>query len=524
MGYFNNYLTSYQLHLIKHVRTYFVFTDTRGLTEPEIKHAVTQLLNSAVPIPQETYEWLSKYFKFVVDKDNMLVYDNTTGLWHYEMDDTSLRNMLTDLFTTVAEEAQSQHDQIWYRYAQHFFATGRISNLSARIKTSIIFRKTTSASIIAQTENLRYFATTTGERVLIDMNAPTLNIKASTMAETQPMLLTRMSPIPLEATTAQPTLWLKLLNDYMLNDPIRYAYFEKVLAYMMSPYNYNQVLIYFIGGGRNGKGTVTKVLQDILGPQSVRLNAELLNSKPSTNFKKDDALAATEGRSLMIFNEIDERMIASTQNIKDITEGGRDEFGNKIMTMLRPAYSKNYEVNICGIPLVVANSLINFGDWTLLDPIFKRLILVPFDFQITQEDPNLLNKLAVEYPKIQMWLYANYFKHKGINLKQEPRPVAIEERFVQYREDSDIIGLFLKDCIETTGNTKDEMLRSDFYRMYERYCRVNGRQPIRNKGTNGFQNLIEGFLKKVKVVTKNGSVYVQGVRQSQYFAKEVNNL
>ena len=134
-----------------------------------------------------------------------------------------------------------------------------------------------------------------------------------------------------------------------------------VLAYMMSPYNYNQVLLYWLGeSGKNGKSTVLKVVQDLLGPLATRMNSELLNAKPAASFKKDDSLAATDGRSLLIFNEIDERMVVSTQNIRDITEGGRDEFGNRIMTTVRPAYSPNYEVNIAGTPLVVANSLLNF--------------------------------------------------------------------------------------------------------------------------------------------------------------------
>ena len=292
----------------------------------------------------------------------------------------------------------------------------------------------------------------------------------------------------------------------------------------MAPYNYNQVLLYFIGDGRNGKGTVVKVMQDLLGSHSVRLNSDLLNSQPQSSFKKDDALAATEGKSLLIFNEIDERMVASTQNIKDLTEGGRDEFGNKIMTVLRPAYSKNYEVNISGTPLIIANNLINFGDWSALDPIFKRLILVPFDFKILNEDPDILNKLAVEYPKIQAWLYLNYFKYKGIRLKMEAKPQSIEKKFIQYREDSDIIGMFWTDCIDTTLRSADEMLRSDLYRMYEQYCKVNGRKSIKNKGTNGFHNLIEPYLSKVIAVHKNGTHYVQGVKRTQYFEKEINNI
>jgi putative DNA primase/helicase len=518
---FSNYITSYKLHLQKHVREVFTFRDTTGLTEAEIKAYVRKLTSeSALPIPSETFEWLGGYFRYVRERDMLLVYDNTTGLWAYEDGDQTLQGVLTDYFTLVNEHATTARDEIMRRYAQHFFGVGKIPLLARRLKSAIIFGIARSADVIDLTEHFRYFATTDGRRALLDMRKPEFNLRVVTYKDTQPLLLMHKAPVPIATTDEKPTLFLSLIEEYMLHDADLVDYFHKVLAYMMAPYNYNQVMLYFWGAsGRNGKSTIIKVLQDILGSHAVRMNSALLDSHPNASFKKDDALAATEGKSLLIFNEVDERMEVSTQNVKDITEGGRDEFGNKIMTVLRPAYSKNYEVNICGTPLVVANSLLNFGDWSALDPIFKRMILIPFEYVIDVEDPTILNKLAAEYPKIQAWLYMNYFKHKGINLKQEPRPQSVERKFIQYRADSDIIRMFWDECLEPAPGA--EMLRSDLYRAYERYCKLNGRKPIRNKGTNGFQNLIEPHLSKVKVVHKQGSYYVQGVRYSPYFDKEI---
>lgn len=523
---FNNYLTSYKLHLLKHISATFKFNDSSGMTEAEIKSYVTRLASeSAIPIPSESFEWIASYFKYVTDRDSLLVYDNTTGLWNFETSDTRLRSVLTDYFTIVSEQALESKDQVLFRYANSFFGMSRIPWLARNIQDAITLRIRRSADIINMTENYRYFATDLNTRAILDLTRPVFNLKTVKFSETQPLLLMHISPTPIATVDEEPKLWLSLISEYMLHDPERIEYFKKVLAYLMSPYNYNQALIYFLGeSGRNGKSTIVKVLQDILGSHAVRMNSELLNSQPQSSFKKDDALAATEGKSLLIFNEIDERMVASTQAIKDLTEGGRDEFGNKIMTVVRPAYSKNYDVNICGTPLIIANNLINFGDWSALDPIFKRLILVPFDFKIINEDPNLLNKLAAEYPKIQLWLYMNYFKYKGIRIKMEKRPDVIEQRFSQYRADSDIIGMFWKDSIVVTQSPKDEMLRSDVYRMYEQYCKVNGRKPIKNKGTNGFQNLAQPYMALATLVSKAGSFYLQGIRRSASFDAEVKNL
>jgi putative DNA primase/helicase len=280
------------------------------------------------------------------------------------------------------------------------------------------------------------------------------------------------------------------------------------------------VLLYWIGSeGRNGKSTVIKVLQDILGPYATRMDDNLINAHPVPSFKKDDALAASEGKSLYIFNEIDERMVASTRDIKTLTEGGRDEYGNKVMTVVRPAYSRAYEMNISGTPLIIANSLLNMGEWSNLAPIFKRLVLVSFDYKITVEDPTILNRLAQEYPKIQLWLYLNYFEHKGVLLKDAARPKEFADQLKRYYDESDIIKMFWEDCFTVTNNQADTVLRGNVYKMYCEYCKVNGRKPIKNKGTNGFANLIKGYFPGV--VNHSGNYFVTGVKQSAYYLNEV---
>lgn len=515
-----NYLTTFKIQIIKHIRSVYKFRDTRALSGPEVKALVNKLLDQAIPIPPETYSWLGTMFRYVRDKDQWLVYDNASGLWHYERDDLSLRSLLTDYFQALHEDASNAHDAIFTEYASYWFKGTHINQLTTRIKSGVQFLEERADDLIDANYNIRYFDTTEGTRALIDLSQDTFNIKEVKFKDTQPMMLTHKAPVPIEIQYDEPKLWLSLIEQYMLNDPERIAYFKKVLAYMMSPYNYNQALLYFIGSdGRNGKSTVIKVLQDLLGSHAIRMNAELLNSNPSPSFKKDDALAATEGKSLLIFNEIDERMVASTQNIKDLTEGGRDEFGNKVMTVVRPAYSRNYDINISGTPLIVANSLINMGEWSNLAPIFKRMVLVPFDYVITKEDPTILNRLAQEYPKIQAWLYLNYFEHKGVLIKDEPKPQDFQTLFTQYYEDSDIIKMFWNDCIEVTGNDHDNIMRGTIYKMYETYCRSNGRKPIKNKGTNGFANLIKKYLPKV--VMSNGNYIVKGVKQSAYYLNEV---
>ena len=151
---FTNYLTAYRLHLLKHVRGAFELNDTSAMGEAEIKAFVKQLTGeSAIPIPSESFEWLSNYFRYVEDKDQMFVYDNVDGLWHFETTDASLQSLLTDYFTVVADEAKKAKDQIFFRYANHFFGVGKIPNLAKRIKQSRLLHIRKSNEIIKGTEH-----------------------------------------------------------------------------------------------------------------------------------------------------------------------------------------------------------------------------------------------------------------------------------------------------------------------------------------------------------------------------------
>ena len=530
-----NYLTSFKMEILKHIRNNIKFSDTSGLSDDEIEICANSLLKRAIPIAPATFDWLRTILRYVKDKEQWLVYDNTDGLWHYEYSDDKLRSLLCDYFQVLYDEATSHNDGVYQHYASSFFMLNRLNSLINKLKGGIQFVEYSADRLLENNFNIRYFDTLDGSRCLIDLSKNVFNMKTATFAETQKLILQHKAPVPISTTDDDPKLWLELIDTYMLHDPMKVEFFKRVLAYMMMPYNYNQVLIYWYGAqGRNGKSTILKVLQDILGPHATRLNSDLLNAKPNVGFKKDDALAATEGKSLLIFNEIDERAVASTQNIKDLTEGGRDEFGNKTMTVIRPAYSRNYEINICGTPLIVANTLINLGEWSNLAPIFRRLVLVSFDHHIKKEDPTILNRLAEEYPQIQTWLYRNYFHYKKIwadtntTLKSDVQdsniyPSEWSKAVGGYQDSSDIIKQFWDDCIVAGDPAVVKIAKPNLYKMYQAYCKANGRLAIRNTGSNSFQEVIRPYLQRLQSHKVNGIEQIDGITETEYYKKCIAN-
>ena len=447
------------------------------------------------------------------------------------MDTSRLRNLLLDYFTILAEEAKDASDGIMLYYAQRMFKLSALNEMITKIHKATYFTKDKYNTLVEANEDLVLFETISGKNAILDLREPGWNLKLVKLAEIQDLYLqTRQTQKLAEDPNDLPTLFLSLIEEYMCHDKDLIQYFHKVLAYMMSPYNYNQVVLHFYGAeGKNGKSTIVKVLQDVLGARTTRISNQYLADRPDMNFKIDDATASISGKSLIIFNEIKERMILNTETFKKMSDGGRDDLGNRTYEVVRPAFKSSYQVCVQGIPVILSNGLLNFPEWADTKPIARRLIIVPFNYTIQVEDPTIVSRLAAEYPKIQLWLYMNYFKHKGIILKNETLPQAVKDVKDSYAAETDTLGRFFNDCFEVdpkpNPKTSERMLRSDIYRTYVEYCKTNGRMPMGNNGTSGFSKLILPYLNKAlgtnHMILSSGVQYIVGIKHSQFYIKEI---
>lgn len=524
------YLTGFTRHIRDHIKESFSFTPTPALSDKEIKfYAENGILAQNIPIFEETQAWLKRYYIYVADLNKFMYYNIHTGLWDTDPDTAKLRNLLLDYFTVLSEEATKAKDGIMLYYARAMFKLRNLNELITKIHRATFFTKDNYNKIVEATEDYVYFETTTGKQALLDLSKKEWNLKLVSFKDTQDLYLTTRQTQKLAINPDdEPKLFLSLIEEYMCHDPELVTYFHKVLVYMMAPYNYNQVVFHFYGAkGKNGKSTIMKVLQDILGPRTVRISNQFLADNPSLNFKVDDAIASISGKSLIIFNEIKERMYLNTETFKKISDGGRDDLGNKTYEVVRPAFKSSYQVCIQGIPVVLANGLLLFPEWAEIEPITRRLLIVPFNFLIEKEDPTIVSRLAAEYPQIQLWLYLNYFKYRGINIKDVKLPKAVKAIKEQYAHEVDSLGNFFKECfdIDTDEKTTERLLRSDLYRTYQTYCKANGRQAMRNTGTSGFQNLIRphiiSALGEDHLVNLSGLYYIKGLKHSKFYLSEI---
>lgn len=86
------------------------------------------------------------------------------------------------------------------------------------------------------------------------------------------------------------------------------------------------------------------------------------------------------------------------------------------------------------------------------DGIWRRLHLIPFTEQIPDDgkDPNLLDKLRAELPGVSAWCVRGCLEWQRIGLAP---PAAVAAATEEYRQEEDVIGRFMEDCLRFSAST-----------------------------------------------------------------------
>lgn len=111
---------------------------------------------------------------------------------------------------------------------------------------------------------------------------------------------------PYDPEAPTPTLFLKFLKEVMSNDDEMAGYLLSILGYAMLGYQREQMFWMLVGGGQNGKGTLVRVLHDILGDYAAFASPALymknrFGDAPSSAPRAD--LMALQGKRFMPTSE-----------------------------------------------------------------------------------------------------------------------------------------------------------------------------------------------------------------------------
>ncbi|MEO0485286.1 MAG: phage/plasmid primase, P4 family [Pseudomonadota bacterium] len=206
-----------------------------------------------------------------------------------------------------------------------------------------------------------------------------------------------------------------------------------------------QKFVFQYGKGANGKSVLSDLMRRIMGDYAAIAKIESItgrNQRGASDAAPD--LMLLRGARVAVINEAEEGQKLQEKTIKDMTSFepmlARNLFGDFIsfVMLAKLTISGNHKPDIRGTD----------------DGIWRRVLLVPFDVQIPEEerDEKLIDKLWEERSGILNWLLEGLLDYLEGGL-QEPKEVL--EATQEYRADSDPIGSFLAECCIVSGGPDD---------------------------------------------------------------------
>ncbi len=269
---------------------------------------------------------------------------------------------------------------------------------------------------------------------------------------------------------AECPLWRKTLNRVLSEKEAQQLLAEFFCYILMKGHRFEKIL-WLYGPGQNGKSTVLKVLEALLG------SANLSFISLSVLTKSQNVRLGIEHKMVNISSESGRDVDPNT--LKALSSGEKVTVERK--------YHDARQTDDYGKFVVATNKMPNPED---TQAFFRRLIIMPFEVTITEQekDIHLIDKLKEELPGILNWVLAAFPGLMERNAFTESE--LCNKALRLYMEQADSVSLFVRQmCVETTSTTKGV----DLYYSYERYCQF---MHLDNKvGRNTFfANLAElGF-------------------------------
>lgn len=263
--------------------------------------------------------------------------------------------------------------------------------------------------------------------------------------------------------------WLKFLDEISLSDPDWIDYVHRVCGYILTGHVREEVLIFMLGFGANGKSVFANVLSKLMGNYSVSLpSAFLMVSSNRNGEAATPALAMLAGARLALANEVESGARLSAQIVKVAcsTEpiAARHMYGGVF------SFLPTHKLVIRGNhkPIITDDD----------DGIWRRIHLLPFErrFGPEEKDMALEDKLMAEGSGILYWMVqgaVEYFK-RGLT-----RTGRVATASLAYRKESDLMAQWIEE--ETEQAPELDCLQGAAYANYVGWCKTQGLREMCKK-------------------------------------------
>ncbi|GGF56602.1 hypothetical protein GCM10007301_15350 [Azorhizobium oxalatiphilum] len=252
-------------------------------------------------------------------------------------------------------------------------------------------------------------------------------------------------------------------------DPEVRGFLQRFFGYCLTALTSEQMFCIFFGEGSNGKSTLVDIIARVLGDYATSVPvASLVNENNRKGSEATPDLIRLPAARFVRSAEPKEGLPLDESLIKDLTSGEpinvrrlNHEFV-EVYPLFKLAISCNRKPRIYG------------ND----DGIWRRVTLVPFEVQIPKEerDKALPTKLQKEMSGILNWMIEGALDFLTRGALQPPERILAATQ--EYRDESDIVGAFVRAALEVTKSPDDTVEAGDLYSAFTTYCTKSAVTPV----------------------------------------------
>ena len=275
--------------------------------------------------------------------------------------------------------------------------------------------------------------------------------------------------------------WELFIGEIMQGDAETARFLQKALGYTLAGDTSEECFFILYGSTtRNGKGTTMETALHLMGDYGSTSQPETVAQKKNSHSgAPTEDIARLKGARFVNMSEPDKGLRLNSALVKQMTGGDTitARFLHQNSFEFRPEYK--LFINTNHLPRVSDDSI--FAS--------RRVKLIPFERHFAESEQDKSLKTFFMQPGSISGIF-NWFL-EGLRLMRAEgleQPPAVRAATDQYREESDTIGLFIRDCLQKCANNK--IKTKDVYTNYENWCDENGFRPRNLSG------LIEELRKK----------------------------
>jgi putative DNA primase/helicase len=275
--------------------------------------------------------------------------------------------------------------------------------------------------------------------------------------------------------------WLKFLNSVWEDDPESIKTLQEIFGYLLTGDTRQQKIFFLVGPPRAGKGTIGRILSNLLGHNNV--------SSPTLNSMSSQFGVAPMIDKLVAI--ISEARFDSRLN-QQITEKLLSISGEDRQTIDRK-YLSPWEGHLVARLFMMSNELPQLTDAS--GALSSRFIILKMTKTfLGKEDQALTSRLLKELPSILNWAIdgRDRLMKRGYFLQ----PTSSNGTIQELEELTSPIGAFISDCciVEPQHNEKIDVLFSE----WKEWCFLQGIKQVGNKQI--FSRNFHAALPEIKTV------------------------